>query len=633
MSDHTVYSKPLVVTEERLKEAREKQLKQQALKEALEEQIAQTRRRRIDHHALNKKNNVKEEDGVRRQYTFTYEDGHGRFIQRDNSPEPREQPTRTITGTSTVDMTSDNATALSIISGHRKPLEPVPSKNSQSNSLPPNFSMSTSEANPLVPKRTEHSGQSLPVDSGSSSRKQNGGMNNISPRVSDLFPQGASPKSGLRSAELVDEGGCQKNCISRNFNLEDVKRLLQGPQASPRPAQPPAGGGRSPFPLRNIPQKHHTGHLPPLDPLEGANGRQRSEEPSTGVDLAFSPPHDFLGAHPPNVKSPRLLKLKQLSTPRRLSNEGRGRPTVNALAPRNGQARVTENTVERLQKELESRDVQMAKMREKEKNWEEQVKQLKIELKSAKKKERDLNRLVKEGPRRAETAPDQPFLSPPTLSALGLPAKKGFGAPSPPGQGKKQKFARSRVFNQQTFRPISAPSDAASSSYVPQEENVASLMQESFKCASVLTRKTAFGLPEENANRPVPIEYEHLLQFVKEQIITQQQADALWRLFSNEEPPLTLLRRQSTAAQPSDTTVITNTDNYLVLENGIENSIYDASDAKRKEKNFNEEIDRKELVCSNGHGHEELELEGDTFETFAELHLEESFSQEEAGDE
>ncbi|RNC47180.1 hypothetical protein TcCL_NonESM02926 [Trypanosoma cruzi] len=272
-------------------------------------------------------------------------------------------------------------------------------------------------------------------------------------------------------------------------------------------------------------------------------------------------------------------------------------------------------------------------MREKEKNWEEQVKQLKIELKSAKKKERDLNRLVKEGPRRAETAPDQPFLSPPTLSAPGLPAKKGFGAPSPPGQGKKQKFARSRVFNQQTFRPISAPSDAASSSYVPQEENVASLMQESFKCASVLTRKTAFGLPEENANRPVPIEYEHLLQFVKEQIITQQQADALWRLFSNEEPPLTLLRRQSTVAQPSDTTVITNTDNYLVLENGIENSIYNASDAKRKEKIFNEEIDRKELVCSNGHGHEELELEGDTFETFAELHLEESFSQEEAGDE
>ncbi|EAN87942.1 hypothetical protein C3747_28g72 [Trypanosoma cruzi] len=633
MSDHTVYPKPLVVTEERLKEAREKQLRQQALKEALDEQIAQTRRRRIDHHALSKKNNVMKEDGVRRQYTFTYEDGHGRFIQRDDSPEPREQPTRTITGTSTVDMTSDNATALSIISGHRKPLELVPSKNSQSNSLPPNFSMSTSEANPLVPKRTEHSGQSLPVDSGSSSRKQNGGMNNISPRVRDLFPQGASPKSGSKSAELVDEGGCQKNCLPRNFNLEDVKRLLQGPQASPRPAQPPAGGGRSPFPLRNIPQKHHTGHLPPLDPLEGANGRRKSEEPSTGVDLAFSPPHDFLGAHPPNVKSPRLLKLKQLSTPRRLSNEGRGRPTVNALAPRNGQARVTENTVERLQKELESRDVQMAKMREKEKNWEEQVKQLKIELKSAKKKERDLNRLVKEGPRRAETAPDQPILSPPTLSAPGLPAKKGFGAPSPPGQGKKQKFARSRVFNQQTFRPISAPSDAASSSYVPQEENVASLMQESFKCASVLTRKTAFGLPEENANRPVPIEYEHLLQFVKEQIITQQQADALWRLFSNEEPPLTLLRRQSTVAQPSDTTVITNTDNYLVLENGIENSIYDASDAKRKEKNFNEEIDRKELVCSNGHGHEELELEGDTFETFAELHLEESFSQEEAGDE
>ncbi|PWV07261.1 hypothetical protein C3747_104g82, partial [Trypanosoma cruzi] len=175
----------------------------------------------------------------------------------------------------------------------------------------------------------------------------------------------------------------------------------------------------------------------------------------------------------------------------------------------------------------------MAKMREKEKNWEEQVKQLKIELKSAKKKERDLNRLVKEGPRRAETAPDQPFLSPPTLSAPGLPAKKGFGAPSPLDRGKNKSLLgavysinKHSVLSVRPPMPPQAPTSLKKKMWHH-------LCRSPSNVLLFLTRKTAFGLPEENANRPVPIEYEHLLQFVKEQIITQQQADALWRLFSN----------------------------------------------------------------------------------------------------
>ncbi|RNF17787.1 uncharacterized protein Tco025E_04730 [Trypanosoma conorhini] len=661
MSDHVVYGKPLVVTEERLREAREKQVKQKALKEALDRQIAQSKRHRLDNDALGKKDNVVRGDAIRQQYKFSYKDGHGKFILQNDGPELHEHPTQTVLSTFTVNnANNNNAAALNIIPGHRKPLDLLPNKRPpyQSNSLPPNFSMSTSEANPLAPKRTEYDTNSLPLDFVYNSKKQDGGLVKASPKARESFPLGVSPKRSPRTVGLITESSYQTNCLPRNFSLEDVKRLLPEGQASPHPSPPQQSSplaspglarqvtGVAPpsYSRANAPAKHHVGCLPPLEVADGLAGRRKSGEPPPALEPVGSPPRELLGAPALNGKSSGRPKLKQLSTPRRPSNDARGRPSAGGLAPRNGQARATERKVEQLQKELESRDFQMARMREKEKNWEEQVKQLKIELKSARKKERDLNKLVKEGPRRAETAPDQPIVSAPMLGSPGQPLKKGLGAPLALGPGRRQKFAKSCIFNQETFRPISAPSDAVSTSFVPQQQNIVSLMQDSFKCASALTRKTAFGLPEENANRPVPIEYHHLLQFVKEQIITQQQADALWRLFSNEDSPLTLIHRQSSTVKLSGEVAVNSTDSYLVLENRAKAFSSDDNEEKRKQNEVEEDEDEDEdeeadveeenkLVCSNGHVHEELGTEDGTFETFAELHLGECPSLDETGEE
>ncbi|ESL10247.1 hypothetical protein TRSC58_02023 [Trypanosoma rangeli SC58] len=658
MSDHVVYGKPLVVTEERLHEARVKQMKQKALRDALDRQVAQGKLHALNNDALETRNNVLKRDAVQKQYTFSCENGCGKFMQQSDSYEMREHPAQTVFSTSTVSNAhNNNAAVWNLVSGHSKPLDFISNNQSlhQSNSLPPNFSMSTSEANPLAPKRTEYNSNSLPVDFAYSGKKQNGSFNQVSPRARRSVPLGVSPKRSPRPVEVVAEGNYPLNCLPRDFSSEDVKRLAHQLKTSPHTTPPPppqsplaslglrrchANVAPSLYSRPKPHQKQHVGYLPPLDVADGLSSRQKSGEPPPPLEFFGSPLREVSGAQVQNGKNLGHPRLKQLSAPRGPSNDARGRSSVGTLEPRNGQTRATENKVEQLQKKLESRDFQMARMREKEKNWEEQVKQLKMELKSAKKKERDLNKRVKEVPIRAETAPDQPFTRTPKLG-FQVPLRRGLGAPSTPGLGKKEKFVKSCIFTKEMFCPISAPSDTVSTSFVPQQQNLVPCMQDSFKCASALTRKTAFGLAEENANRPVPIEYEHLLQFVKEHIITQQQADALWRLFSNEDSPLTLIRQQPSAVRLSGEAGITSMDSYSAFENEMEEFGCDDNDAERKKIEVEEGEDGEEahnevgeeVVYGNGHANEELVTEYGTFETFAELHQEECLSQEETDDE
>ncbi|KEG12897.1 hypothetical protein DQ04_01351200 [Trypanosoma grayi] len=622
MSEHILYAKPLVVTEEKLREAREKQQKQRALREALDTQIEQSKKRKQGGASQKKNGSGAANDGVGQRYTFSYENGYGKFVQRDEDTDIIENPTTTSIKRA----------------GQNKPASPTAQQRPlyQSNSLPPNFAMSTSESNPLAPKRPEYNTKSLPVDLVSNKAKINGACNIVSPRIRELLPRGRSSQRSPPPMDASGEAEYQTNCLPRNFNLEDVKKQFQQQQQQQRlPLSPqrtgvPAGGLRSPFSISPRTPKRPGGPLPPLEHLEGANGRRASGRVSPTFEVDGSPTLEHLVAQGQGPGTPRPLKPKQPPALRRKSNETRARPTPGAVAPRSVQTRVTENKVERLQKELESRDFAMAKMREKERNWEEQVKQLKLELKNARKKERDLNKLVKEGPRRAETAPDQPVESTPVLGSPGTGGKKGVRSPSALHLGKKQNFAKSRIFTQEAFRAISAPSEVASTSYVPLSPSPLPPLQESFKCASVLTRKTAFGLPLEHANRPVSIEYEHLLQFVKEQIITQQQADGLWRLFTNEVSPLSLLRRQSGGARVVGGPVVVDNSTFLPREKSppeLEHDIAVQDDEIEKEQS-----DELETGFDNGKAHygEGISDEPDTFETFAELHLEEYLSQEES---
>ncbi|ORC90800.1 uncharacterized protein TM35_000072240 [Trypanosoma theileri] len=628
MSDHVLYTKPLLVTEEKLREAREKQEKQRALREALDKQIEQTKKRK--HNDVSKDKPTSLVGGPQeKRYTFSYENGHGKFVLRDDSTEHGGNPT----------------TTRMLMNTRYIPPDPISTQRPsyQSNSLPPNFSMSTSDANPLVPKRPEYNTNSVPVDLVYNISKQKDLTNISPPQVRENVPRGITPRGSPASGGLTDDNEYQTNCLPRNFNLEEVKSQLQHqsqPQSQRHPRSPgrarvlPSGGTQSPFARSPRTPRRPGGPLPPLEIHEVGNGKRTPVRDFPENVGTVSPPREQLAVQPQNGGVSRPVKPKQPLALRGRSNDGRARGAPVPSVPRNNiPTRVVENKVEMLQKELESRDVEMAKLREKEKSWEEQVKQLKLELKSAKKKERDLNKLVKEGPRRAETAPDQPIVSPPVLSSPAIGGKKTNGGPSGGGGpmlGKKQDFAKSRIFTHKNFRPISAPSETVSIVDHPSAREPLPPLQDSFKCASVLTRKTAFGLPEEHANRPVPIEYEHLLQFVNEQIITQQQADGLWRLFTNGAPPLALLRRQSGAVCPVEEVVLNKSYRSEDIDITLHESDHCFINNEGKTEEEEEEDNKKGMEFDSNAEISSVhyETERDTFETFAELHLDDYLSQE-----
>ncbi|GET90878.1 hypothetical protein, conserved [Leishmania tarentolae] len=147
----------------------------------------------------------------------------------------------------------------------------------------------------------------------------------------------------------------------------------------------------------------------------------------------------------------------------------------------------------------------------------------------------------------------------------------------------KMDFAKAHIFTRENFRPITAPEDATSYcgmlSPLPllpplerprksmsreealvsrelvagaegQEEAIgieaassASINgthtfastgtsgEESLKLASLTTRQVTLGLPDYGESDPIPIQFNHLLEFVEAQMITAGQAESLWDFF------------------------------------------------------------------------------------------------------
>ncbi|KAG5473258.1 hypothetical protein CUR178_03178 [Leishmania enriettii] len=161
-------------------------------------------------------------------------------------------------------------------------------------------------------------------------------------------------------------------------------------------------------------------------------------------------------------------------------------------------------------------------------------------------------------------------------------AKGNAGGSRPPPVGRMD-FAKAHIFTRENFRPITAPEDATSyfgmlspppslpplvkvSKTKPREqvegssEFVAALKgdeaagteassspnlnaiitfvstgtsgEESLKLASLTTRQVTLGLPDYGNSDPVPIQFNHLLQFVEAQMITASQAESLWDFFA-----------------------------------------------------------------------------------------------------
>ena len=229
--------------------------------------------------------------------------------------------------------------------------------------------------------------------------------------------------------------------------------------------------------------------------------------------------------------------------------------------------KVALSRVEQLQKELADRQQEMQRMRDKERDWEQQVKQLKGDLKNARQKEKDLSKLVGEKPQRAETAPNpsssvhilaggsqrslakllplerqsqnqlvspqqhQPFQSqqqPRPLQTGPASAQKGA-----PPTTRRSDFNNTKVYSNETFRPITAPLEPIAD--VRESTSALPPLPESLKMASFNTRKVAFGLPKsDKASEPVPLDFSRLMDFVSSQVVTKAQADNLWTFFAEE---------------------------------------------------------------------------------------------------
>lgn len=255
-------------------------------------------------------------------------------------------------------------------------------------------------------------------------------------------------------------------------------------------------------------------------------------------------------------------------TPASAGRASNGRPPSDRRAAANGRT-PSRDDASRPQKGLDARDTTVRRMQEKERSWEDQVQRLKTELRAARKQQRDLAKAACGGqssgttPPRAVTAPDPPSPSathggvePRELRARLGAAQRVMASHESPS---KPDFSRARVFTAESFRAITAPEPqdiGASPSHLflqpgprkqkkPPNSTGAALplqlpaarlstlgaSEASLKLASLITRQTAFGLPEDAAETPAPIAYAHLLEFAEAQIITQDQADNLWVFF------------------------------------------------------------------------------------------------------
>lgn len=511
MSD-VYYARPVTVTDERMQEALEKQAKQRALREALDSQI------------------------------------HSRVDDKRPSGLTRAQQKRI---------------ELQQLQAERQQQQPPQQNQSQqqqhqSNSLPPNFAFSSSISmggRPTI-SNNGYDSSTLPVGVFSPT-------NVISPTVRASLQAPNFSIAEVYAQQQLSNGVEGGYLHAPSHELPVPLSPRQMGNASPH--EPPYPKSTVPYhkPLSTSDMLRSSQQQPPstADWGTGAENVRQILRMAQRVTEDPAPIIPGAGSGGQNSRQPAsVVNSSRDSTARTAGTPmSRGAPVKREKS----RERVVESRVETLQKELKTRQFEMQRMRDKEKGWEDQVKQLKQELKNARQKERDLNKIVQDRPQRAETAPNAGSIS--KLAPIDDPRRNGAERPTAPvfrpkqllpshsgnnnnnssdvrasqPQPMRKDFNNAKVFQNETFRPITAPLEpiddvirsSAGHQHLPP-------LPDSLKMASFNTRKIAFGLQQApNGGIPVPLCYQQLCDFVKSQVVTQAQADALWRLFSGEEHP------------------------------------------------------------------------------------------------
>jgi hypothetical protein len=526
MSD-AYYARPVTVTDERMQEAIEKQAKQRALREALDTQIH------------SRGGDAQRPSGLTRAQQKRME------LQQMQSERQQQQ-------------TSNS-------SFQQQPQQ------YQSNSLPPNFAFSSSiSMGPGAQQQRTYEFQP---------NNYNGG-NNIAGRGGNGYDSNSLPPGIL--SNVTSPTAVRASLQAPNFAIAEVYAQQQMRHE---------GGLHAPSQELSVPQSPRQANSSPHEPQypksSGVSGSAYHKPSLTTSDMIRQPPHPSNasmewggGGAGENVR--QILRMAQKLTddpptpvqqqntrqsafsnptntraPQQEPQRSAGTPLARGapLKREKSRERVQESRVETLQKELQTRQSEMQRMRDKERGWEDQVKQLKQELKNARQKERDLNKIVHDRPQRAETAPNSGSIS--KLAPIDDPRRNGGERPtapvirtkahgggpqvdvraSQPQQPTRKDFNNAKVFQHETFRPITAPLEpiddvirsSAGHQHLPP-------LPDSLKMASFNTRKIAFGLMQSpNGGTPIPLSYQQLCEFVKSQVVTQAQADALWQLFRGEE--------------------------------------------------------------------------------------------------
>ncbi|CUF85363.1 Hypothetical protein, putative [Bodo saltans] len=527
MSD-AYYARPVTVTDERMQEAVEKQAKQRALREALDTQIhsrggeaqrpsglTRAQQKRIELQQLQSErqqtsnfqqqpqqyqsnslppnfafsSSISMGPGGQQQRTYDFQANNNNIVGRGgNGYDSNSLPPGILSN-----MTSPTAVRASLQA--------------------PNFAI----AEVYAQQQMRHDGGGLHAPSHELSVPQSPRQNNSSPHE----PQ--YPKSN---------GGVAGSAYHKPLTTSD---MIRQPQQQLNPSVEWGGGGAGENVRQILRMAQQLTDDPPT-PIQQQQQQQNTRQ------SAFSNPTNTRASQQVAQQEPQ----RSAGTPL-----ARGAP----LKREKSRERVQESRVETLQKELQTRQSEMQKMREKERGWEDQVKQLKQELKNARQKERDLSKIVQDRPQRAETAPNSGSIS--KLAPIDDPRRNGGERPtapvirtkggagpsqidvraSQPQQPTRKDFNNAKVFQNETFRPITAPLEpiddvirsSAGHQHLPP-------LPDSLKMASFNTRKIAFGLMQApNGGTPIPLSYQQLCEFVKSQVVTQAQADALWQLFRGEE--------------------------------------------------------------------------------------------------
>lgn len=610
MSDHVRYTRPVLVTEENLRDAITKQAKQKALKEALDKQIQETERIRADarikkrsksngnyHHISNaettqqaqkkpqqervsletaepgKEGRMPSSFGVScsppgpsppapRVYTFTYEEGFGHFTHEGSEgrgAEGEHHLPRTGLSQGPVSKRSvEDSNALNpwrvpdqddgdfgptppaplLKHGVRtvvRPREEVKRKQGKDTEV----GNRSNKTNALAPT-PQHDSASLPLDFDIRMRHKSKRLPKVvRGKPGGLLPVGVSPVTHETQSLPVE--------LSFRLGRDEVPAPLgalygvpTGPDTphnltiAPRKRSPATGqcggsGARSSHALELRTSTPMSNEQPP------ARGSRPQNAPSRDTMM-----HYLLKEATDNRHRRETGSSGSTSTSPRGPMHPHSRPTGGVLPPLEMQSIEMSGVLES-SRQIEGSSAELLvaslprsarNLQERERAWEDQVRQLKAGLRQTRRKDRAHgNNLAPIARRRAETAPDPP--SHPPGCHQGRPRHTGEGGRQ---KYKAEDFSMARIFSPGTFRPITAPDPLEydmGEIHARQCGESVGLSEASFKLASLTTQQNALGLPTEHASQPVPIQYVHLLQFAEAQIITQEQADGLWQFFSN----------------------------------------------------------------------------------------------------